>query len=59
MKVGDRVKLTKDTIRVLNTNFTTGVVIEMPVDAFLIRVKRDGYRGHENTVWHKSWWRKY
>ena len=56
MKVRDRVIMTKVAQKEFPTSFITGVVTR--VVGSQIRVKRDGYRGHEGTGWYKGWWRK-
>ena len=54
-KKGDRVELKPEMLP--RSKFRTGVVVEITTTN-LMRVKRDGYRGHEPTWWWIGDWKK-
>lgn len=55
-KEGDQVEMTEATKKSFDTSFTTGTVTR--VEGNFIFVKRDGYKGHENTKWDVKKWEK-
>ena len=55
-KEGDQVEMTAATKKSFDTIFTTGTVTR--VEGNFIFVKRDGYKGHENTKWDVKKWEK-
>jgi hypothetical protein len=57
IKVDDSVEITKKGLAYIpGTIFKTGRVTYVGISG--IRVKRDGYRGHESTWWPYGCWKK-
>jgi hypothetical protein len=56
-KVGDKVEMTREAVKIFNTCYTTGTVKKV-TNYGEVSVKRDYYLGHENTWWDESNWRK-